>query len=650
MGSPLLIEKITENMKSHSFLLVLFVAILSQPVSATDYVDNINNATVKNEAGHQVIYEMNIGMFTAEGTFAAAQARLPELKQLGIDIVWLMPIYERGSSGSPYAPKNFKKVNPNYGTIADLKAFVAAAHEHGMEVWLDWVPNHTATNADWVTTNPDYYAKAGGQMIHPNNYNDVWQLNYSNSALVEAMNDCLKFWIDEADIDGYRCDYVSSSYIPTTYWQATIPMLKSYKSGKTISFLGEADFVKDATTLQNVGFDYDYAWNFQGTLATYGANGTYSATLRVNANNLVNDSKDKSFSRMLYLTNHDQNFNDGGKTLTQLYGNNRYPLAVLVGTLYGMPLIYNGQETGGNQVLDYFSDTKINWSTRDAKMKNTLRTLCALKHAVPALSDRADVNLITISGNSNVLAFTRTNGDSKVLVVLNMANTSNTANISGLDAGEWSQWLTSETISQGISREQMNFSATQSFTLEAKGYRVFVKGTYPEADIPAPEVYTPILATEDEISIFFETATERDYAIWTWGTLGGGEAYQQNTSWPGDAMTLMGQTATGRNVYKYTFTKVSEAPANLIISYNGGNTKVYDGVAFVNHGYYVEGYNTPTQTVTATAIRQIVNSQYVNSEYYDLSGRKVSRSGAKKGIYIRDGKKYVMKQLDAHNH
>lgn len=647
MGSPFFKQS---NMKTKISLLLIW-SLLSLKIGAADYVDDINNATVKNEAGHQVIYEMNIGMFTQAGTFAAAQARLPELKQLGIDIVWLMPIYERGTSGSPYAVKNFKNVNPKYGTTADLKAFVAAAHELGMEVWLDWVPNHTATNADWVTTNPDYYAKAGGQMIHPNNYNDVWQLNYANSELVDAMNNCLKFWIDQADIDGYRCDYVSSSYIPASYWQITIPMIKSYKSGKTITFLGEADFVKDATSLQNVGFDYDYAWNFQGTLATYGANGTYSASLRVNANNLFNDSKDKSFTRMLYLTNHDQNFNDGGKTLTQLYGNNRYPLAVLVGTLYGMPLIYNGQETGGNQVLDYFNDTKINWSTRDAKMRNTLRTLNAMKHAVPALADRTDVNLITISGNTNVLAFTRTDGDSEVLVLLNMATTASTASITGLDAGAWSQWLTSETISQGTSRQQMNFSATQSFTLEAKGYRVFVKGTYPEADIPAPEVYTPILATEDEISIFFETATEREYAVWAWGDLGGGEAYQTNTSWPGDAMTLMGQTASGHYIYKYTFTKVNDAPAYLIISYNGGNTKIYDGVAFVNHGYYVEGNSTPTQIITATGIREIVNRKSVIGKCYDLSGRKVAteegsslfHSSLKKGIYIQGGKKYIIK-------
>ncbi len=641
-------------MKLHTFLLALLVAMLSQPASAADYVDNINNATVKNEAGHRVIYEMNIGMFTQAGTFAAAQQQLGELKTLGVDIVWLMPIYERGSSNSPYAAKNFKKTNPKYGTIADLKAFVVAAHALNMEVWLDWVPNHTATNADWVTSNPDYYAKAGGQMIHPNNYGDVWQLNYSNSQLVDAMNDCLKFWIDEADIDGYRCDYVSSSYIPASYWQTAIPLVKNYKPGKTISFLGEADIVNDAKTLQNVGFDYDYAWGYQTLLANYGANGTYSATLRVNANNLVNDSKDKPFSRMLYVTNHDVNFNDGGNTLTKLYGNNRYPLTVLAATLYGMPLIYNGQETGGNQILDYFADTKINWNVKDAKMLNTLRTLTALKHAVPALADKADVNVMTISGNTNVLAFTRTSGESKVLVVLNMATANSTVSIPGIEAGDWSLWLNSETIAKGTSRQQASFTATPTVSLEAKGYRVYVKGRFSQEELPAPEVYVPTLDDVNEVSIFFETANADDYAVWAWGALGGGEAYCTNTSWPGDAMTLMGQTATGQSVYKCTLTKVSEAPQYFIISKNGGNTKIYDGISFVNHGYYVEGQDTPKQVISETTGIASLHPSLQASQpgstppftsqsplIYDLSGRVVH--SLRSGVYIQNGRKYVVK-------
>lgn len=489
----------------NKWLVSILLSLMSGVGFAADFVDVINEAEAKRPEGQRVIYEMNVGSFTQAGTFAAAQDRLQELKSLGVDIVWLMPVYPRGGGiNSPYAATSFQKTNPKYGTIADLKAFVARAHELQMEVWLDWVPNHTATNAEWVTAHPEYYAKSGGQMIHPNGYGDVWQLDYNNTGLVNAMNDCLKFWIDEADIDGYRCDYISSQRIPTSYWQTTIPMIKSYKAGKSITFLGEADIASDATRLKTAGFDYDYAWQFQSQLADFGTS-TASARLKVFINTLLEKSAGLSFGRMLYVTNHDQNYNEEKKTLTQKYGANRYALTVLAYTVYGMPLIYNGQETGGNQALDYFNDTKINWTTKDDKMLNTLRTLFALKHAVPALSDArkaADnpaTSMLDVSGSTSVLAYTRTLGDSQVLVVLNVGSTAATATVEGLTAGEWSQWLTSETIAQGTSRHQTTLSASHTFTIDAKGYRVFVRGTYPEQTVGATGISSfPVTATTDE--------------------------------------------------------------------------------------------------------------------------------------------------------
>ncbi len=481
-------------MKEHMFKKLLAVAVLlsslwggNMAAAKNDYVSAINTQTYG--AGQQVIYEMNVGMFTAEGTFAAAQQKLESLKKLGIDIVWLMPIYPRdGSLNSPYAAIDFKKVNPSYGTVADLKNFVAAAHELGMKVWLDWVPNHTSTIATWVTTHPEYYKKSNGAMIHPSNYYDVYQLDYTNSGLVDAMNDCLKYWIDEADIDGYRCDYISSPDIPVSYWQSIIPMLKSYKAGKEITMLGESDFT-DANNarLKVAGFDYDYAWGFQSKLVGYGANNTYANPLKLYAQNLVDASKDMNVSRMLYLTNHDQNWNETAKTLTAKYGQNRYLLTVYVSTIWGMPLIYNGQEIGGNQALDYFADTKIDWSKSDDKMYNTLRTLAAIKHTQKALfdsstpSENADVNFLT-TNNNQVLAYKRTNGDSEVLVILNTATTAQTVSLSGL-TGTYSLWLDSETIAKGVSRHNENFTGTLSKKVEGKGYLVYVKGNFSEEEI-----------------------------------------------------------------------------------------------------------------------------------------------------------------------
>lgn len=471
--------------------------VLGATAAGTDYVSVINAKTYG--SGHQVIYEMNVGSFSAEGTFVAAQQKLSQLKMVGIDIIWLMPVYPRdGGLNSPYAAVDFKQVNSSYGTIADFKNFVAAAHRLGMKVWLDWVPNHTATIATWVKTHPEYYKKSNGVMVHPNNYGDVYQLDYTNPALVEAMNDCLKFWIDQVDIDGYRCDYISSPEIPASYWTSTIPMLKSYKAGKEIVMLGESDFTdKNNERLKTVGFDYDYAWGFQTKLAGYGANNTYANPLKIYAQNLIKDSKTMNVSRMVYLTNHDQNWNEKNKTLSAKYGNNRYLLTVYVSTIWGMPLVYNGQEIGGDQALSYFTDTKIDWSAVDYKMYNTIRTLSAIKHTQQALFDssvpaeNADVSFLT-TNDSQVLAYKRVAGNSEVLVVLNTAATTQQVTLSDIQ-GEYSLWLDSETIERGVSRRSETFDGTFSKKLSAKGYLVYVKGHFSEEDISSG--ITPVQTT-----------------------------------------------------------------------------------------------------------------------------------------------------------
>lgn len=431
---------------------------------------------------NRVIYELNVGSFTNAGTFSAAADQLGQLRKLGIDILWLMPIYPRGGGiDSPYAATNFKQTNPKYGTVSDLKSLVTKAHELGMEVWLDWVPNHTATNADWVTSNPEYYTRKNGQMVHPNNYGDVFELNYQNEGLVNAMNECLKFWIDEADIDGYRCDYISSPTIPVSYWQNTIPMLKNYKAGKEIEMLGESDFSdSNNARLKASGFEYDYAWWFQESVLRrqMGTTGTNASELLKSATKFVTDSKDllnkNNVRRMVYLTNHDQNYNDGGAKLSDMYAGNRYPFTVLQFTLMGMPLLYNGQEIGGMQILDYFKDSKINWSNVDKKMQNTIRTLVALRHTQQALGDDVEPQFLTTQ-TAGGFAYTKSAGSNTVLVVLNLDITPQTIQVQGIPAGEYTQWIDSKEIGNQISTRKVSLSSTATVSLDGKGYAVFVK-------------------------------------------------------------------------------------------------------------------------------------------------------------------------------
>jgi glycosidase len=241
------------------FLSLLSLALLltaCDPGKGQFTVDNTQPVSPEN----RVIYQLNVGAFTPEGTFKAAQEQLGRLDTLGIDILWLMPVYPRGATmHSPYASMDFQAVNPDYGTVADLKAFVAAAHERGMKVWLDWVPNHVAVENPWVMEHPEYLTKdAKGQMIHPHGWGDVYELNYQDEGLVNAMNSALRFWTEECDVDGFRCDYVSSPTIPVSYWQNIIAELKSKSPQRPVEFLSETDISNpENIRIDSCGFDYD---------------------------------------------------------------------------------------------------------------------------------------------------------------------------------------------------------------------------------------------------------------------------------------------------------------------------------------------------------------------------------------------------------
>ena len=425
-----------------------------------------------------VIYELDLYNFTSQGTLAAAQQKLDYLKDLGIDIVWLMPIHPRGvqgrigSLGSPYAPRDYHAVNSDFGTIADLKAFVAAAHQRGMQVWLDWVANHTAKDNVWITQHREYY---NSTLTSPNGYGDVYQLDYSKEATQLAMIEAMEYWIDQVDIDGFRCDYISSNTIPTSFWTRAIKALKEYKPGKTIYMLGEGDMANSVQRLLVCGWDYDYAWGFQSALVNNKSN---PAGVLNQCRNLVGDLRFTDISRMVYLTNHDQNYNS---SMTTQYGNNAYAFTVLTFTLYGMPMLYNGQETGYlmSRKLDYFNRTPINWNSVDNKMLNTVKALTALKHSCDALIDNGDrASEVTFlnTGNNNLIAYTRHHNAQTALVLLNLGTSAVNTVVSGLEAGEWKLAIDVENISAGLTATPVNFNASQSFSVPAGGYKVYYKG------------------------------------------------------------------------------------------------------------------------------------------------------------------------------
>ena len=437
---------------------------------------------MKSNKGRNVIYEMNIGMMTAEGTIAAAQGKLAGLKQLGIDVVWLMPIYQRGETGinSPYAAKDFETVKASYGTVADLTAFVAEAHRLGMEVWLDWVPNHTATDHLWVTSHPEYYTKDGsGNMIHPNNYSDVFELDYSNPDLCAEMTRIMKQWVTTCDIDGFRNDYVSSKTIPASYWTQCIRELKQLKP--SLKMMAEADLTGSGNKyLKDCGWDYDFAMELQGQMRTVGS-GNDASALKGALKTFNYNNAETTFGRMTYVTNHDVNGNNDGGTLSTLYGDNRYAMTVFSFTIDGMPLIYNGQEIGDLAKLDYFQDgTHIDWTNTDATMQALVSKLAELKHEQLPLGNSPGMATSTstlMTDQSSVLAYVRSIGNEAVLTVLNLGASDVNVKVTDLSDGTYTQVIKGGVGSVNTTATEVNLTKDQTISLQAHGYAVYVLKT-----------------------------------------------------------------------------------------------------------------------------------------------------------------------------
>lgn len=463
---------------------------ITGPYTDPTYYTYIKSATPKHTPsnsnttyGKRVIYEMNIGSFTSAGTFAAAQAKLSDLKGMGIDIIWLMPIYPRGNSKSPYAVTDFTATNQNYGTKEQLKSFVDAAHALGMDVILDWVPNHAANEHPWVTSNSDYFTKVNGNMVHPNGWLDVYQLDYNNEGLKTAMTNALKGWLTVCGVDGFRFDYVSSPRIPNSYWNEMSAQLRRIKPN--VILLAETD-LSDGNNNSHVSlgnFDYDYAWGFNDNLRSFGT-GSDASTLARYINTFTGQNSTTPIDRMVYLSNHDNNWNGDNvttnKSMTELWGNNRYLMTVLEFTMPGMPLVYNGQECDGSQKLNYFEDTKIDWSNHsDNNMSGLIRTLASLKHNHVAL---ADGNTQALRGETTVLdqadgviAYERVNGGKRILVVLNLNNTDKTGyTLHYIYSGKWNLLLSGNNTSYStVSATATSVLGDMTVTIPAHGYQVY---------------------------------------------------------------------------------------------------------------------------------------------------------------------------------
>jgi len=371
------------------------------------------------------LYEVNVRQFSANSKFTSVTKALPRLKKMGVNTLWLMPIYpigkknKLGSLGSPYSISNYTGVNPEFGTAAELKALIKATHAQGIHIIFDWVANHTAWDHPWIKSHPDWYTQVGGEIVIPpgTNWNDVADLNFDNQAMRKAMIAAMKYWVTNFDIDGYRCD--AAGMVPKDFWeQATTELAKS----KKLFMLAEDG---SSTNLLDNAFTANYNWTLRPALKTVAAGMGSESTI----SNIVENQSylyPAGSYPLNFITNHDENSWNG--TVQEDYGKAENAMAVLTYTLPGMPLVYNGQEVGLDRRLQFFEKDPIDWASYSSSGKSRTAMYTALnsiKLNNPALwAGPAGGTIKFLETDSyNVMAFDRTKGTNRVLTVINLTGT-----------------------------------------------------------------------------------------------------------------------------------------------------------------------------------------------------------------------------------
>ena len=476
-------------MKKLLFTTILLSAIIScrkESAEKSNSTPQITEITTEIEE-NAVIYEVNIRQYSEEGTFNAFTKDIPQIKEMGIKILWVMPIFPISQTkrkatggddskfasdmpkeeqskylGSYYAVSDFKNVNPEFGTIEDFRNLVKTAHENGIYVILDWVPNHTGWDHVWIKQHPEFYThNEKGEIIDPINpetgkswgWTDVADLNYDNKGLREAMSGDMMHWIKNENIDGFRCDVAGN--VPTDFWEETIPKLRKEKN---IFMLAEA---WQPELLKSNLFDMYYGWETHHIMnrIAKGENTVSNWDKNINDNSKKYEANDIA---MNFVDNHDENSWNG--TMKSRLGNAEETMTALSYLTPGMPLVYSGDEYGLDKSLKFFekdSFTKIKgkqweWRVKLGKLKNENKALNGGKKA-------ASCTRILTSDDSKILAFARAKEKNKVIFVGNLSKT-NTTFTSAFE-GKFTNYMTGEKV---------NYSKNQKLNFNPWEYKILI--------------------------------------------------------------------------------------------------------------------------------------------------------------------------------
>jgi glycosidase len=456
-------------MKEHIFRIAIIligiaaVAVACRPKTA-EVIEPLKTSVVHADwTRNMVLYEINVRQFSEDGSFASVQAALPRLQDLGVNVLWFMPIYpigefnRKGELGSYYSIKDYKGINPEFGTIEDFRELVDTAHQMGFHVILDWVGNHSAWDNPLAEEFPEWYEKDSlGNFVSPFDWTDVIQFDYTAMPLWDYMIGAMKYWVGDVGVDGYRCDF--PGLVPEEFWYRATTELNAIKP---VLMLAEDE---DHSYLLERAFDMNYAWAHHHLM-----NAVAEGLRRPAALDSMMQYELKRYApdsyRLRFMTNHDENSWNG--TIDEKMGDAQKAFAAYLFTIPGVPLLYNGQEADLDKRLEFFKRDPIEW--KETELTPFYTKLVHLRTSHPALRHGVEGGTYTVlkTTGKNVYAYKRIKEKDEVLVILNLSKSPVSV---ALKDGE-----TSGTYTDLFSGNEVEIAQRQKMRMDAWGYLVLTK-------------------------------------------------------------------------------------------------------------------------------------------------------------------------------
>ena len=439
--------------------LLLSISILAAVVSCRPTQETKQVAFEMPAVEDIAMYQVNPRVFAPDHSLNAVAARIDSIRDLGVNVMWVMPIYPIGiekGKNSPYCISDYKAIAPEFGTIDDFKNLAKVCHEHGMGIILDWVANHTAWDHPWVKEHPDWYTyDAQADTIicpQPWNWEDVADLNYDNKDMREAMIDAMKFWIVEVGIDGFRCDVADG--VPADFWKDAIDQLREAAAPRKIVMLAEGKNVDNFTV---GGFDMNYGWDYKDELVKVFKGAPASDLIK--ADKAEYDSLPAGKVKLRFTTNHDHSTE---LTPCVEFTNDQGSLAAYVASIFphGGALIYGSQEVGYPEPINFFKYVPVDWKAKPDVYKEYQRLL-GLYNEHPALRKGS----MTAWPDQDVLIFEKSDDSERFLVIVNVRNASSTINIP-------EEWIGQKTEDE---MADQNITLEATLTLEPFQYLILEK-------------------------------------------------------------------------------------------------------------------------------------------------------------------------------